>query len=130
MIHLERRACRPNFLFVTVAVAFLVPTANATVAFAQTTVPSGDQGMPSNGGGGQGSTGGGGGALTTSTFQSFPGGVAPLQPGQTLGGGNVGNTSSSKPIQGTEEDHFDLAPKSGGGGTAFGSDNGPVFLGE
>ncbi|MEO6419395.1 MAG: LysM peptidoglycan-binding domain-containing protein [Polyangiaceae bacterium] len=132
MNHFERRACRPNFLFVMAAVAFLVPTANATVAFAQTTVaPPGDQGSPSNGAGGVQSAGtGGGGSRTSTTVQTFPGGVAPLQPGQTLGGGNVGNTSSSKPIQGTEEDHFDLGPKAGGGGTAFGSDNGPVFLGE
>lgn len=131
----ERRACRPSFVFVAAAVAFIVPLAKATVAFAQTTVtPPGDQGAPSNGAGAGGAVqsagAGGGGARTTTTVQTYPGGVAPLGPGQILGGGNAANTSSSRPIQGNETDHFDLLPKAGGSGTAFGSDNGPVFLGE
>jgi LysM repeat protein len=59
-------------------------------------------------------------------MQQLPGGVAPLQPGQTLGGGNVSG-SSSRPKSGNETDSFDLAPKGGGGGTVRGNASGPIF---
>ncbi|MDB4936773.1 MAG: hypothetical protein JWP87_3745, partial [Labilithrix sp.] len=116
-------------------------------AFAQSTggAPAGGGGNPANPGGplsgspapaggggtaGTGGTGGGasGGTVTSSSTQVFPGGVAPVPPGGTLGGGNA-QFSSSKPITGNERDTFDFRPGAGGGGTAHGSENSSFVLG-
>lgn len=123
-------------------VAFLLPTSAATVVFAQSTGAPADTGGASGGAssGSGGSTGGsapsggatgatgGAAAPAPQVLPLYPAPVAPAGPGTVLGGGNVGSTSSSKPKYGDEEDHFDLGPRGGGGGTAYGSENGPVFM--
>jgi LysM domain len=123
-----------------VVLALLVPTTSVRTAFAQQQGGSGQaggqagtSGSPSGTSGGGASTGtGGGGTPATGggTPQAAPiygGGVAPTPPGGVLGGGNV-TSSSSRPKVGDETDHFDLGPKTSGGGTQFGAENGPVFL--
>ncbi len=55
--------------------------------------------------------------------------VAPPAPGQPIGGGNTATESASRAITGDKEDSFDLAPKSGGGGTTYGGTSGPIYLG-
>jgi LysM domain len=56
----------------------------------------------------------------------------PQAPNGTIGGGNA-TESSAHPVTGEQEDSFDLGPSSrgeaGGGGTARGGQNGPVFTG-
>jgi hypothetical protein len=103
----------------------------ASVAWAQQ--PAGDQG----GGGGGAQPGGGGGATApppqpaapiAPQVPMYPGSVAPPPPGQPVGGGNA-TESSARPVTGEKEDTFDFGPKASGGGTAFGSATGPVFLG-
>lgn len=106
----------------------------STLAFAQTTVPSPDQGAMGGGGAGQAPSGtapaqGGTTTSTTTVFPVYPGAVAPPPEGEVVGGGNTANTSSSQPIQGDKEDHFDLGQNKAGTGTAHGDENGPVFLG-
>jgi len=96
-------------------------------AFAQ------DQGT--GGGGGGAGPGGGGGTqgqgtgTTTTTVPIYPGAVAPPPPGVPLGGGN--NTySSSQPIQGNQEDHFDSDPgKTTGAATVYGNSHGAADFG-
>jgi hypothetical protein len=111
----------------------IVPTTTVTIAFAQATVPSADQGAPTGGTSGGATQGAqqqqGGGTTTTTTITPiYPYGVQPPLPGQPVGGGNVGDESSARGMQGDEEDKFDLGPKSAAAGTAHGSENGPVFL--
>jgi LysM domain len=53
--------------------------------------------------------------------------VAPPPPGVPVGGGNA-TESSSRPVSGDSEDHFDYGGKSSTG-TAYGDSNGPVFFG-
>ncbi|MGH7281773.1 MAG: LysM peptidoglycan-binding domain-containing protein [Polyangiaceae bacterium] len=100
----------------------------STLAFAQTTVSAPDQG-----GAAQAPAGGAQGGTTTTTTVTavppYPGSVAPHPEGQVVGGGNTAATSSSHPVQGDEEDHFDLSQNKGAGGTVHGDDNGPAFLG-
>jgi hypothetical protein len=55
--------------------------------------------------------------------------VAPTPAGQPIGGGNTGSESASRPVTGDKEDTFDLGPKTGGGGTAYGHSGGPIYLG-
>ena len=111
------------------ALGFVLPFAHVTVAFAQTT-------------GGSAPAGTGGATTTTATGSSptvtvttgaptttyFPGGVAPLPPGGTLGGGNA-QYSSSKPITGTGEDTFDFRGGGSNGATMRGEANGSFTLG-
>jgi hypothetical protein len=58
----------------------------------------------------------------------------PQSPNGTIGGGNA-TESSAHPVTGDQEDSFDLGPSarggaaSGGGGTARGDQNGPIFSG-
>jgi hypothetical protein len=117
----------PSIRSLAVAFALVVPTAHVTVALAQGTSsppppggPTGASGAPA--GGSSGAT------STTSTTTFFPGGVAPLPPGATLGGGNT-QFSSSKPITGNERDSFDFRQGGGGSATAHGSENGSFILG-
>jgi hypothetical protein len=108
------------------------------VAFAQQTVPSGggSSGAQASGGGGAGAPGvaaGGsgastGGVTTTTAVPFYPGGVAPTPPGTVLGGGNTRGVSSSTPKVGNEEDTFDLGGRGAGGGSVYGSQNGPVYI--
>lgn len=86
-------------------------------------------------GGGGAQPGGGGGTTqvvttptTITTVPTYPGAVAPPPPGVPLGGGN-NIYSSSQPISGSQEDHFDLAPSSKGGATIFGNPNGSADFG-
>lgn len=130
------------------AIALALPLVYAGAAQAQGTGATGG-GNPANpggplsgtgtatpGGGGSAGTGTQGGTSTstsststsTTTTNFFPGGVAPVPPGGTLGGGNA-QFSSSKPITGNERDSFDFRPGSGGGGTVRGSDNSSFVLG-
>lgn len=113
------------------AIGFVLPVAHVTVAFAQSTgggaAPAGGGGAPSTGGGSTGGTSGAAPAGGTTTYQYFPGGVAPTAPGQTLGGGNA-QYSSSKPITGNERDSFDFQ-HGGGGGTVHGGENSSFVLG-
>lgn len=126
-----------------VAIGLLLPFVHLTAAHAQSTggaAPAGGAGNPANPGGplsGAPATGAPtGGTTSTSTSTSstatttnfFPGGVAPVPPGGTLGGGNA-QFSSSKPITGNERDSFDFRPGAGGGGTARGSENSSFVLG-
>jgi LysM domain len=82
--------------------------------------------------GGGAAPGAGGGAAPAApapapaTVPFYPGGVLPPPPGGVLGGGNV-TGSSSRPITGNQEDSFDLAPRSGNGGSLYGSEGGPIF---
>jgi hypothetical protein len=124
-------------LAAAVAVALGVPLADATVVFAQQIDTSGGASTGGQGGagasggqaGGQGAGQGTGQAAPTQAAPTYGGFVAPPPPGVPLGGGNA-TESSARPIQGDREDTFDLAPGGGGGGTAFGSANGPVYLDE
>src|SRR5262245_47151862 len=126
-----------------------LPIAHVTIAFAQTT-PAGGAGPAGGGGtapaggvantspgtspgaGGAGAQSGAGTQTTTvqgpTSYQYFPGGVAPTAPGQTLGGGNT-QFSSSKPITGNETDGFDYKYGSGGPGVMRGDPNGSFTLG-
>ena len=116
---------------IAVALGVVLPVVHVTVAFAQQTQtggagPAGGGAAP---GGGATTTGPGaapGGGTTvpgpTTTTQYFPGGVAPVPKGGTLGGGNV-QFSSSKPITGNERDSFDFRQDGGSGGTVRGDAN-------
>ncbi|MBX3219244.1 MAG: LysM peptidoglycan-binding domain-containing protein [Labilithrix sp.] len=115
---------------VVLALGVVLPLAHVTVAFAQ---QSGGGGAPASGGGTPGQGGAPAGPTvttvpgpTTTTF--FPGGVAPVPPGGTLGGGNA-QYSSSKPITGNETDSFDFRRGGGAGGTVRGDPNGSFVLG-
>ncbi len=116
----------PSIRHLAVAFALLVPTtASITLAHAQNTTSPPPPGGPTGGtapAGGTTVTG------STSTTQFFPGGVAPVPPGGTLGGGNA-QFSSSKPITGNERDTFDFRNGAGAPGTARGSENGSFTLG-
>jgi hypothetical protein len=131
-----------------VVLGVLLPLAHVTAAYAQGTGGTSSGGNPANpggplsgapstgtggmgtGGAGTGGAGTGGGSVSTSstTTQFFPGGVAPVPPGGTLGGGNA-QFSSSKPITGNERDSFDFRPGAGGAGTARGNENSSFVLG-
>ncbi len=69
-----------------------------------------------------------------STYVPVPGGTTTsfgpntTSPNGTIGGGNA-TESSARPITGDEQDTFDLGRPSGGGGTAHGDENGPIFVG-
>ncbi|OJY30865.1 MAG: hypothetical protein BGO98_29325 [Myxococcales bacterium 68-20] len=114
---------------IAVALGVVLPVAHVTVVFAQ---------QPGGAGPGGGSTSGqaGGGQAgptvttvpgpTTTTY--FPGGVAPVPPGGTLGGGNA-QFSSSKPITGNERDGFDFRQGGPAGGTVRGDPNGSFMIG-
>jgi hypothetical protein len=117
--------------------AFVLPAFHVTIAFAQQTGGA----APAGGGGGATSSGGGGGTagapasgptVTTvtgpSTTSYFPGGVAPVPPGGTLGGGNA-QYSSSKPITGNETDSFDFRRGGGAGGTLRGDASSSFVIG-
>lgn len=99
----------------------------APSAFAQNAQNGGE-------GGGGAQPGGGGGTQvvttpTTITTQTYPGAVAPPPPGVPLGGGN-NIYSSSQPISGNGEDHFDLGQSKGSGGAAvYGNANGAADFG-
>jgi len=116
----------------SVAIGLLLPMAHATVAQAQGTggaAPGG--GNPANPGGAlSGTSAPAGGTTSTSsaTTSFFPGGVAPVPAGGTLGGGNA-QFSSSKPITGGERDSFDFRRGGGAGGTARGSETSTFVLG-
>lgn len=105
----------------------LLPLTIAATASAQTTssgsAPSNAAGQggagASNGSTGTGTSTGG---QTATSYQFFPGGVAPTPPGQNLGGGNA-EYSSSKPIRGNEEDSFDFKPNEKSN-TVHGSEDG------
>lgn len=113
--------------FKVAAIGFVLPTAHVTVAFAQT-APPGATAPAAGGGAGQASspsvtvTPG----PTTTTY--YPGGVAPVPPGGTLGGGNA-QFSSSKPITGNETDSFDFKGAGANGATVRGDANGSFSLG-
>ena len=123
-----------------VALGLLLPVVHVTTAHAQGTggaAPVGGGGNPANPGGplsGAPATGTGTSSSSTSTSSTstttnfFPGGVAPVPRGGTLGGGNA-QFSSSKPITGNERDSFDFRPGAGGNGTARGSENSSFVLG-
>lgn len=119
-----------------IALGVLLPLVHVSVAHAQGTggAAPGGGGNPANPGGpatGAGTPAGAGGAPTstsTTTTNFFPGGVAPLAPGATLGGGNA-QFSSSKPITGNETDSFDFRPGEGSAGTAHGNPNSSFVLG-
>jgi hypothetical protein len=123
-----------------IALGLVLPIAHVTVAFAQTNGGNAaNPGGPLSGGApstAAPSNGGAPGGTTTSSTQSssstttqsyFPGGVAPLPPGGTLGGGNA-EFSSSKPITGNQEDSFDYT-HTGGAGTIRGGENSSFVLG-
>src|SRR6187402_1938962 len=103
------------------ALGFVLPIAHVTVAFAQTAggaAPAGNAGAP---------TGTGAPTVTVTPGPSqttfYPGGVAPVPPGGTLGGGNT-QYSSSKPVTGNERDTFDFKGGSSNAGTMHGDANG------
>ena len=125
----------PSIRRFAVAFAILVPSAHVTVAEAQ------QAGAASTQANGVGNNTNAPGATTpaagtgtptsssTSTTTVFPGGVAPLPPGGVLGGGNAGGTSSSRPITGSEEDHFDFRNGPATTNTVHGAENGSFVLG-
>ena len=119
----------PSIRSLAVAFALLAPM-HVTVAFAQTTGAPPPPGGPANAAGNNTAPAGGGGSTTSSTTTQtfFPGGVAPVPAGGTLGGGNT-QFSSSKPITGNQEDSFDFKGQGGGGGTARGNENSSFVLG-
>jgi hypothetical protein len=105
-----------------VVMALTVPTLIAASAWGQgAPAPQGPT-QP-----GQGQTGGAT-SSTSTTTSYFPGGVAPLPPGATLGGGNA-QYSSSKPISGNERDSFDFRKGGGSIATARGNENSSFVLG-
>jgi hypothetical protein len=115
------------------AIGLIIPTANVTIAFAQGT-PTAPAPPPGGGGGGGGAPAPGPGGGTTVTqvpgptiVGTFPGGVAPVPPGGTLGGGNT-EFSSSKPITGSERDSFDFK-RGGTGGSVHGGSDSSFVLG-
>jgi hypothetical protein len=120
-----------------VAMGLLLPLVCVGAAHAQGTggaAPAGGGGNPANPGGPLSGTGAStGGTSTSSTSTSttttnfFPGGVAPVPAGGTLGGGNA-QFSSSKPITGNQQDTFDFG-RSTGGGTVHGGENSSFVLG-
>lgn len=119
---------KTTFLSVTSS-AFAITI--AAFAQAQATVPTPDQGAPVTGGATQGGAQQGGGTTSTTTITtvpSFPGSVAPPPAGVPVGGGNA-TESSARPIQGDQQDGFDLLPSAGGHETVHGDEHGPVFLG-
>ena len=128
----------PSIRRFAVAFAIVVPTAHVSVAHAQ---QAGAASTQANGAGNNtassGATSGaagtgpssGGTSSSTSTTTVFPGGVAPVPPGGVLGGGNVAGTSSSKPITGNEEDHFDFRNGPATTNTIHGSEGGSFVLG-
>ncbi|MDB4942939.1 MAG: hypothetical protein JWP97_2473 [Labilithrix sp.] len=147
----------PQLRHLAVGFAILVPTAHVSLAYAQQQPAGGSSvaggsaaanGAGNNtagtGGGGTGTGSGtgagagsgaaaapaGGGMTSTSTATTtvFPGGVAPVPPGGTLGGGNT-EFSSSKPITGSGSDTFDFRNGARGQGTAHGSENSSFVLG-
>lgn len=127
---------RTHLVRVGVALGLVLPFAAPDAAFAQSTGGAAPGGAPQGGtaSGAQGAGGGtGAGTGTTVTVvpspgvTTYPGGVAPVPPGGTLGGGNT-QYSSSKPITGNEEDSFDFG-KSNGGGTVHGDPNSSFVLG-
>ena len=87
---------------------------------------SGGGAAPGGGGGAPSSTGVTSAPTTTTTV--YPGAVAPPPPGVPLGGGN-NIYSSSQPIQGNGEDHFDLGAGGSSGATVYGNPNGSADLG-
>jgi hypothetical protein len=114
-------------LVIAFAFGFVLPVTNVTIAFAQQ-APSG--GAAGGAGGGQA---GGGTVTTTGTTSTsttyFPGGVAPVPPGGTLGGGNA-QFSSSKPITGNERDGFDFRSGGAPGGSVHGDANSSFIIGD
>ena len=113
------------------AIGFALPLVHVTLASAQGTNTGAGPG--GTGGGTGGAAGAPTGAPTVtvtpgpSTTTYFPGGVAPVPPGGTLGGGNT-QFSSSKPITGNERDTFDFRGGAGGAGTVRGEANGSFSL--
>ncbi len=106
---------------VLAAAALTFPLVGATNAFAQAAAPAaGGDGTTTT------TTTATSGSTTSNAVQVYPGGIAPLKAGQTLGGGNV-TDSSSKPKVGNETDGFDLTPRTGGDISVRGTGNGPVF---
>ncbi len=109
----------------------------ATPSWAQTSAPTPTTDTGSSAGAGAGATGGSSASSPTVvtvtppavTYPTYPGAIAPVPPGQVLGGGNTADSSSSRPILGNERDGFDLLPKSGGTGTVRGSENGNLIFG-
>jgi hypothetical protein len=112
--------------WVTYGAAFaafvVIPISNVTVAFAQATV-QGPTPAPAPTGGGTPAP-----ATTTTTTTVFGPYAPPSGPMGKLppGGGNA-TGSSSRPRVGDETDSFDINYGGGGGGTAFGGENGPIF---
>ena len=109
------------------ALGFVLPVVHVTVAFAQTT------GTTTSAGGATTTTGTGPAPTVTVTTGAptttyYPGGVAPVPAGGTLGGGNT-QYSSSKPITGNQEDGFDFKGGGSAGGTVHGEANGSFTLG-
>jgi hypothetical protein len=120
--------------------ALAAPCFAASPALAQEQGGGGGGAQPGGGGGGGGGgEGGGGGATqgatqgggtTVTTVPTFPGAVAPPPPGVPVGGGN-NVYSSSQPITGNQEDHFDLGQSGGGSGaTVYGNANGSADFGK
>jgi hypothetical protein len=105
------------------ALGLVLPALHVTIAFAQ---QAGGGAGPA-GGGGAGPAGGAEAPTVTTvqgptTTQFYPGGVAPVPPGGTLGGGNT-QFSSSKPVTGNERDTFDFRNGAGGAGAVRGDPN-------
>jgi hypothetical protein len=112
---------------------FLIAACVLTLAPATFAQDQGTGGGAQPGGGGGGATQGAQqGAQQTPTVvtnTTFPGAVAPPPPGVPIGGGN-NVYSSSQPIQGNQEDHFDMDPSKGSGGaTVYGGKNSSADLG-
>lgn len=127
----------------SLALGLLASSAWAQTAPAPAPAPAAGAGAgatPSAGSGAAAPAAGAGGGTSSSpsvvtvtppsvSYPTYPGGVAPVPPGGVLGGGNTADSSSSRPITGSERDGFDLLPKSGGTGTAHGSENGNIIFG-
>jgi hypothetical protein len=115
--------------------AFAQGTGGAAPAGGGGSIPSGTTTTTTTTGTGAPAGGGGGGTVitgsqssTTTTGTYFPGGVAPLPPGGTLGGGNA-EYSSSKPVTGTGTDTFDFKHGGAGAGTVRGGDTSSFIMG-
>lgn len=108
-----------------IALGLAVPMLDPLVAFAQ-------QGGGAGPAGGA-AAGGAAGTPTVTTVQGpttatfYPGGVAPVPPGGTLGGGNT-QFSSSKPITGDERDTFDFRRGGEGPVSVRGDANGSYVI--